>query len=149
VTPPGRAAALRAGEQLRSLGLDVRLAVLPNGTDPADYLAQPSPSLDIFRGTHALPLLAVQVQSAIAAQGDRMQWVEGRLGAARTIARYLAGYPASYADAQTGWIADVLDLSVSTVTLELAGRRGQLAGGFPRADASAVEPGIATKETSL
>jgi DNA primase len=128
----GRAAALRAGDKLRSLGLDVRLAVLPNGIDPADYLAQPTGSLDVFRDTHALPLLAVQVQSAIAAQGDRMQWVEGRLGAARAITTYLASYPFAYADAQTGWIADVLDLNVSTVILELADERSQNARGFPR-----------------
>ena len=62
----------------------------------------------------------MQVQSAIAAQGDRMQWVEGRLGAARTIARHLASYPASYASAQTGWIANVLDLNDSTLTLDSA-----------------------------
>jgi DNA primase catalytic core len=105
--------------------------------------------LDVFRDTHALPLLAVQVQSAIASQGDRMQWVEGRLGAARTIVRYLASYPSSYADAQTGWIADVLDLNVSTVTLELAGQRGQIAGGFSKPDPSAVDPGLATMRTTL
>jgi len=145
----GRAAALRAGEKLRSLGLDVRLAALPNGTDPADYLAQPTGSLDVFRETHALPLLAVQVQHAIAAQGDRMQWVEGRVGAARTIARYLAGYPASYADAQTGWIADVLDVNASTVAFELADQRSQNARGLPRPDPSAVEPGFATNGPSL
>jgi len=145
----GRAAALRASEKLRSLGLDVRLAVLPNGTDPADYLARPTGSLDVFRDTHALPLLAVQVQSAIAAQGDRMQWVEGRLGAARTIAGHLAGYPASYADAQTGWIADVLDLNASTVAFELADRRSQTARGFSRPNPSAIGPGLAMNGTSL
>jgi len=145
----GRAAALRAGGQLRSLGLDVRLAVLPNGTDPADYLTRPASSLDVFRETHALPLLAVQVQHAIAAQGDTMQWVEGRLGAARAIARYLADYPASYANAQSEWIADVLDLNASTVTLELARKRGQIARGLPKADPSAVHPRLVPKGTSL
>jgi hypothetical protein len=40
-----------------------------------------------------------------------MQWIEGRLAAARTIANYLATYPASYAAAQIGWIGNALDLA--------------------------------------
>ncbi len=45
---PGRAAALVAGERLHGAGLDVRIAVLPNGMDPADYLSETSSTLDTF-----------------------------------------------------------------------------------------------------
>jgi DNA primase len=116
----GRAAALRAGEQLRAAGLDVRLALLPTGVDPADHLAGRGATLDVFSHEHAIPLLTVRVQHEIAAQGDRMQWVEGRLAAGRCIARNLATYPVAHAAAQIGWIAKALDLDSSTVTFELA-----------------------------
>jgi DNA primase len=114
----GRTAALAAGEQLRAAGLNVGIAALPNGTDPAEYLSHPGTSLDPFTVDYGVPLLTVRVQQAIAAQGDRMQWIEGRLAAARAIADYLATYPASYTAHQIGWLADTLDLSRSTITRE-------------------------------
>jgi hypothetical protein len=49
-----------------------------------------------------------------------MQWIEGRLGAARAITRYLATYPPSYAARQVGWLADTLELDHTTITRELA-----------------------------
>ncbi len=118
--PAGRDATLRAGEQLRALGVDVRVAALPYGSDPASYLTQPGNRLDPFNPTHAIPLLTVYVERAIAAQGDKMQWVEGRLAAGRAVAAHLATYPVSHAAAQIGWIADVLRLDATTFTFELA-----------------------------
>ena len=116
---PGRAAALKAGEQLRQIGLDVRIATLPNGSDPAEHLARPDASADPFRAENALPLLTARAEQAIALQGDRMQWVEGRLGALHAIAGYLATYPPSYAARQVGWLGEALDLAPTTVTSEL------------------------------
>ena len=49
----GRTAALTAGEHLRYTGLDVRVAALPNGTDPADYLTHNDSTLDVFRPSDA------------------------------------------------------------------------------------------------
>jgi DNA primase len=117
--PVGRAAALMAGENLRYAGLDVRIAVLANGLDPADYLTRTDANLDTFHPDNGLPLIALQAEKAIATQGDRMQWIEGRLAAARTIAGYLTTYPASYTARQIGWLADALKLDASTVTFEL------------------------------
>lgn len=116
----GRSAALTAGEQLRRHGLDVLVAVLPNGTDPAEYTARPDRSLDVFRQSGALPLLAAQVQNCIAVQGERMQWIEGRLAAARTIADILTSHPPAHAIAQTRWISTVLDIAPSTFAATLA-----------------------------
>jgi DNA primase len=110
----GRSATLTAGEQLRRHGLDVLVAVLPNGTDPAEYTANPDRSLNVFRQSGALPLLTAQVQNCIAVQGDRMQWVEGRLAAARHIADILTSHPPAHAIAQTSWISTVLDIAPST-----------------------------------
>jgi len=102
----GRSATLTAGEQLRRHGLDVLVAVLPNGTDPAEYTANPDRSLNVFRQSGALPLLTAQVQNCIAVQGDRMQWVEGRLAAARHDRRHPHQPPAGARNR-----ADKLDLN--------------------------------------
>jgi DNA primase len=115
----GRTAAAGIGEQLRAAGLDVRIAALPSGTDPCEYLGHAAAMLDTFRYDHAVPLLTACVQDAIAAQGDRMQWIEGRLGAARWITRYLATYPPSHAARQVVWLADILNLDHTTITHEL------------------------------
>src|SRR5439155_7676820 len=92
----GRAAAVTAGERLRGFGIDVRVAMLPTGSDPAEYLARPGRSLDTFRAEQAVPLIHLQVEDAIARQGDRMRWVEGRLAALRSVTGYLASYPPTY-----------------------------------------------------
>jgi DNA primase len=116
----GRSAALAAGELLRRAGLTTRVAILPNGTDPAEYLANPVATLRVFDADQALPLLAFQLEQCIADQGDRMQWIEGRLGAARAICSVLAHYPTSDAIGQTKWIADVLGLASTSVAITLA-----------------------------
>jgi DNA primase len=116
----GRRAAMVVGEQLRRTGLDVRIALLPDGTDPCEYLGNAVGDVDAFRYDHAAPLLTIHVEETIAAQGDRMQWIEGRLAAARSISRYLATYPPNFAARQVPWLADTLDLHHSTVTSELA-----------------------------
>jgi DNA primase len=127
----GQKAAIDTGQRLRAAGADVRIAVLPNGLDPAEYLAQATASLDTFTASQAVPVLAVAVQHAIAAQGERMQWIEGRLGAARTIAKDLATYPVGHAAKQIGWIAHALELDAATFTFELLGAYRALAAGRP------------------
>jgi len=117
--PAGRKAALDAGERIRYAGADVRVAPLPNGSDPAEYLAQPNSSVDAFRAENGHSLITLHVRDAVARQGDRMQWVEGRLAAAREITTYLATYPASHAARQIGWISDALRLDAATLTREL------------------------------
>jgi DNA primase len=112
----GRTAALTAGNQLLQAGLDVRLAVIPNGLDPTSFLANPASDIATFSSAAALPLITVQVQHAIASQRDRMQWVEGRVAAAREIATCLATYPPAFAAAQTEWIARILGVAPTTVT---------------------------------
>jgi DNA primase len=121
----GREAALTASDHLRRSGLDVRATVLPTGMDPAEYLARGEATLNAFHASEALSLIAVRVQHAIAAQGDRMQWVEGRLAALRSIAGYLATYPASDSARQIALLANTLGLLPSTVGSELAHAYGR------------------------
>ena len=115
----GRSAATNAGEILRAARFDVRVVVLPNGLDPAAYLAQPDTTLATFRASNALPLLAFHVERAIATQGDRVQWVEGRLAASRAIASYLTTYPVDFTAAQIGWISRTIGVDTATMTSEL------------------------------
>jgi DNA primase len=117
----GRTASLAAGEHLRLAELDVRVAILPNGSDPAAYLAPPENGLDVFRADHGLPLITARLEHAIAQQGDTIQWIEGRLNALRRVARYVATYPPDLAARQVTGIASALKLDVSTVTAEIVG----------------------------
>lgn len=88
-----------------------------------------------------MPLLTVQVEHAIAAQGDRMQWIEGRLAAARHITEYLTSYPVSHTVRQIGWLADTLQLDPATVTFELvAGYRTRSAAPSPNNNGMAARP---------
>jgi hypothetical protein len=94
--------------------------MLPNGTDPAEYLARLGSDLDAFRAGNGLSLVILHVEKAIAELGERMQWVEGRLGALRKLTPYLASYPPRDAARHIAWIAHALDLGTETVTRELA-----------------------------
>jgi DNA primase len=116
----GRSAAVAAGEQLRRTGRDVLVAILPNGMDPTEWTADPDRSLNVFRQSDSLPLLTVQIERCIAAHGEHMQWVEGRVAAARGIARILSDYPPEHAIAQTGWISSTLDIAPSTFAAALS-----------------------------
>jgi DNA primase len=110
----GRHAALKAGERLRTQGCDVRIAMLPNGADPASYLTEPHHDLTVFRHHSATPLIAAQVERVITDQGDHMQWVEGKVDAARILANYLTTYPPARAIENAGWIASAVDVDRST-----------------------------------
>lgn len=117
--PAGRHAALTTGQLLRRVGIDSRIAALPPGADPASYLATGGDPA-AFTPEHALPLLTVQVQQAIDTQGDRMQWIEGRLAAARAIATLLLEHPTPDAAGHIGWIAAALDITASSFLTVLA-----------------------------
>lgn len=135
---PGRAASLVAGERLRRTGLDVRLASLPTGSDPAEYLARPNSNLDAFRADNGVPLVVGRLQFEIARQGDGMQWIEGRLGAMRGVAKHLATYPPHYVARQVVWLAGALDLAPSTVTRELVQAMAAPRGGDTRPESASV-----------
>lgn len=118
--PAGRAAAVIAGERLHAAGAQVRVTLLPNGSDPADYLASPDATLDAFRTENGVELIKLYVENAVTGQGDAMQWPEGRLAALRSVAIHLTTYPPDYVARQAGWLADAMQINPATVTLELA-----------------------------
>jgi hypothetical protein len=95
-------------------GCDVRVAMLPNGADPASYLAETHHDLSAFTHNVAIPLIGAQVERVMTDQGDHMQWVEGKVAAARILADYLTTYPADQAIENASWIARVVDVDRST-----------------------------------
>jgi hypothetical protein len=115
----GKNAAVKAGERIRLAGAEVHIGLLPNGVDPAQYLAHNAHNLDPFRAANALPLLSVQVQRCIASQGEDMQWIEGKIAAARAIAGYLTTYPADQAVAHAAGIARTVDMPLTTFAMIL------------------------------
>jgi hypothetical protein len=48
-----------------------------------------------------------------------MQWIEGRVAAARAIANHLTTYPPEHAVAQAAWIADALHMPLTTFAMIL------------------------------
>ena len=75
-----------------------------------------------------------------------MQWIEGRLGAARTIAKDLATYPVGHAAKQIGWISRALELDAATVTFEViaAYRSSRIAEPFVSGPTSRSQPTLVT-----
>jgi DNA primase len=129
----GRSAGLNAGERLRRFGLDVKVAALPNGTDPAEYLAKASGDAAVFRAENGLTLIDLRLEEVIAQQGDAIQWPEGRTAALHQMADYLATYPPETAALRAGQLMRAFDLQAPTVTRELAeafhrGEMGRSAG---------------------
>jgi DNA primase catalytic core len=94
--PPGRAAALRAGELLRDHGLKAHIAAPNAGLDPADHLAITA-DLSPYRahpaGT-AIPLAAAVTELIITEHHGRSNpdWPETKLRIAHQISRHLTGY---------------------------------------------------------
>jgi hypothetical protein len=81
---------------------------LPSGTDPVEYLGWHDGTVDVFHANHEVPLIVARVEDTVARQGDAIQWAEGRVGALRKIARYLATYPPDSAARQVVGVAATL-----------------------------------------
>ncbi len=97
--PPGRAAAIRAGELLRDHGLHTHIATLPAGLDPAEHLAVAG-DLAPFRARPAgtATLLATAVAEQIIDtwhQRANPEWPETKVHIAQEIGRHLNGNAAA------------------------------------------------------
>ncbi len=113
---PGRSAAVRAYDLLAPVTVRLTAADLPAGSDPAEHLARRGPvALTGALTTLARPLLDAVVEARVAAWGDRLRWVEGRVGAARDLAPLLTTLDQPR---QASWVQRVaarLDLDPATV----------------------------------
>ncbi len=114
--PAGRQAALRAYPLLRAAGAWPTTADLPDGHDPASLTQQ--------HGTAALtaaletgrPLAEQVVEERLAGWAGRLDWPEGRIGAARDTARIIAALPPEHVGPQVARLADRLGLDPATIT---------------------------------
>jgi len=114
--PAGRQAALRAYPLLRAAGAWPTTTDLPDGHDPA--------SLTQHHGTAALttaletaqPLAELVIDERLARWAGRVDWPEGRIGAARDAAPLLAALPPEHVGPQVARLADRLGLPPATIT---------------------------------
>ena len=118
--PAGREAALRAYPLLRAAGAWPAAAALSAGKDPAD-LAQHSGPRALRAALDAAPPLAdLIVDQRLDRWTDRLQWVEGKVGAARDVAQLVATFPPEHIGPQVLRVADLLDLDPARITAEIA-----------------------------
>jgi N12 class adenine-specific DNA methylase len=91
--PAGQQAALATAADALSRYPTLDITTLPDGLDPADWAhAVPAEQqLAPYLGApHCRPALDVLVDARLATWEDRLRWAEGRVGAARDVARLLA-----------------------------------------------------------
>lgn len=71
---------------------NIDINTLPSGHDPASWAttSEPDPHAAYLGPPHTRPALDVLIEARIQAWGDRLQWVEGSIGAARDVANLLA-----------------------------------------------------------
>jgi DNA primase catalytic core len=129
----GRAAAARAFPFLNVSDVEVSVAELEPGADPALLLQR-----DGRDGLHdallrTRPLDDLVVDRQIGGHADRLGWPEGRLAAARAAVPTIALLPPAQALRQVKRVADRVGLPVPTVTDELAAHlaRDQSPRGAP------------------
>ncbi len=114
--PAGRQAALRAYPLLRAAGAWPTTADLPDGSDPASLTQHHGPAALTTALRTARPLAERVIDERLAGWAGRLDWPEGRLGAARDAARLLAALPAEHVGPQVQRLADRLGLDPATIT---------------------------------
>lgn len=90
----GRTSAGQAFIELIKAGIIPWTADLPPGLDPADVaLKLGAGCLAAAVGPQARPLIDLVIEERLADWSDRLQWAEGKVGAARDAANYIALLP--------------------------------------------------------
>lgn len=115
--PAGQQAVLSAGRLLRDHAVDVRVAQLPDGADPAGHLVDNHPGA--FRFDEARPLIDVEIDRLLARNGERLSWVEGRISTLRQIAATVRSATPDEVARRIVPLSQRLRLDRSTVTEEL------------------------------
>ncbi len=144
----GQSAAARIYEGERKHGLEIAVAALPAGTDPAE-LARSDPGGLAKAVSDAKPFLEFRIDRALAA-GD-MRTVEGRVRAAGAALRAIAEHPDDLVrDQYTMLVADRtrLTLAQAREQMDRARAGGAAIGGDP-AEARADAATLATRPTGL
>jgi DNA primase len=114
--PAGREAALRSYPPLRAAGAWPTIATLANGEDPASHAQHAGPGALRAALDAATALADLVVDERLDRWTDRLQWLEGKVGAARDTAQLLATLPPEHIGPQVARLADRLKLDHATVT---------------------------------
>jgi len=114
--PGGQQAALRAYDLLRAAGGWPTTAALPDGLDPAALAQQRSPEALRVALDTAAPLADLVVDDRLSRWADRLQWAEGRVGAARDAAAVIATLPPGQVGRQVLRVAERHELDHAEVT---------------------------------
>ncbi|MGQ7296962.1 toprim domain-containing protein [Quadrisphaera sp. KR29] len=127
----GDAAAETALKHLAPGGGNLYRLRLPQEQDPADVLRKggPGPLASLLSGER-VPLLTAVIDARLSGWTDELQWVEGRVRAARHVAPLLAILPEKERTAASLQLAERLDLLESTV--DAAVRAATPTAGSPR-----------------
>ncbi|TNM66894.1 toprim domain-containing protein [Streptomyces sp. NP160] len=112
----GEAAAETAFRHLAPRGASLHRLQLPQGQDPADVLRQEGAGhLAFLISNERVPLLTSVINARLDAWRDELQWVEGRVRAARHVAPLVAVLPEEARTVASRQLAERLDLLASTV----------------------------------
>ena len=114
--PGGRQASLRAYELLRPTGVWPTTAALPDGLDPAALAQQQGPGALRAALETASPLADLVVDDRLARWAGRLEWAEGRVGAARDAAAVIATLPPEHIGRQVSRVAERVGLDHAEVT---------------------------------
>ncbi|MBF5082387.1 toprim domain-containing protein [Quadrisphaera sp. INWT6] len=113
----GDAAAVKAFERIAGRCAGQLRAGLPEGLDPSDVLRREGPAgLREALTTRTRPLLDVAVDHRLMRWADQLQWVQGRVRAARHVAPLIAQLKESERGSAVTALAQRLDLMESTVS---------------------------------
>jgi len=135
--PAGRQAALRAYDLLRAAGGWPTRASLPDGLDPAALAQHRSPETLRAALDTAAPLADLVVDDRLSRWADRLQWAEGRVGAARDTAAVIATLPPEQVGRQVLRVAERVGLGHAEMTravTDALSRDGDAVGRVGRRD---------------
>lgn len=114
----GARAAERAYGLFEGFPLDVRVLILPQGLDPADFVAERGPEAFREHAAEAVPLVEYMLRRAL--RGAHLSEPEGRARAVQTGMPLLVGLEDPVRrDQYAGMLADLTGTSASSVLLEL------------------------------
>ena len=112
----GRQAALRAYPLLRAAGAWPTTADLPDGHDPASLTQQHGAAALTAALQTARPLAELVIDERLTRWAGRLDWPDGRIGAARDAAQIIAALPPEHVGPQVARLADRLGLDPATIT---------------------------------
>src|SRR5690606_16536184 len=124
----GRSATERGLDVLREVGLNVRVALLPEGSDPDTYIQKHGASGFSHLVEQAVSLMEYKLQEAL--RGIDIERMDGRMAAVRAILPLLAGVSSPVErEGYLHWAAARLRASPVALAAELAAYEARNAAG--------------------